>query len=58
MKVYIITRQRFNEFSVVGAFMNPVEARMELDKLKMKDASSTYKLVNKRIGEISSEKEQ
>ena len=57
MKVYIITRQRFNEFSVVGAFMNPVEARMELDKLKMKDASSTYKLVNKRIGEISSEKE-
>jgi hypothetical protein len=58
VKVYIITRQRFNEFSVVGAFMNPVEARMELDKLKMKDASSTYKLVNKRIGEISSEKEQ
>jgi hypothetical protein len=57
VKVYIITRQRFNEFSVVGAFMNPVEARMELDKLKMKDASSTYKLVNKRIGEISSEKE-
>ena len=57
MKVYIITRQRFNEFSVVGAFMNPVEARMELDKLKMKDASSTYKLVNRRIGEISSEKE-
>ena len=56
MKVYIITRQRFNEFSVVGAFMNPVEARMELDKLKMKDASSTYKLVNRRIGEISSEK--
>ena len=58
MKVYIITRQRFNEFSVVGAFMNPVEARMELDKLKMKDASSTYKLVNRRIGEIYSEKEQ
>jgi len=58
VKVYIITKQRFNEFSVVGAFMNPVEARMELDKLKMKDASSTYKLVNRRIGEISSEKEQ
>jgi hypothetical protein len=58
VKVYIITRQRFNEFSVVGAFMNPVEARMELDKLKMKDASSTYKLVNRRIGEIYSEKEQ
>jgi hypothetical protein len=57
VKVYIITKQRFNEFSVVGAFMNPVEARMELDKLKMKDASSTYKLVNRRIGEISSEKE-
>jgi hypothetical protein len=57
VKVYIITRQRFNEFSVVGAFMNPVEARVELDKLKMKDASSTYKLVNRRIGEISSEKE-
>jgi hypothetical protein len=58
VKVYIITKQRFNEFSVVGAFMNPVEARVELDKLKMKDASSTYKLVNKRIGEVSSEKEQ
>jgi len=57
VKVYIITRQRFNEFSVVGAFMNLVEARMELDKLKMKDTSSTYKLVNRRIGEISSEKE-
>jgi len=55
VKVYIITKQRLNEFSVVGAFMNPVEARMELDKLKMKDTSSTYKLVNKRIGEVSND---
>lgn len=55
MKVYIITKQRFNNFSVVGAFMNPVEARIELQKLKGSDAASQYRMVSKKIGEVSEE---
>lgn len=53
MKATVIIKQRFQQIDVVGVFLNPFEARTEMDKLKAKYSDgTTFKLKTMQIGEI------
>jgi hypothetical protein len=53
VKATVIIKQRFQQVDVVGVFLNPFEARTEMDKLKAKYSDgTTFKLKTMQIGEI------
>lgn len=56
MKATVIIKQRFQKAEVVGVFLNPFEARTEMDKLKAKYSDgTTFSLKTLEIGKIKDE---